>query len=292
MMVRGPKFYRLFFQERLRSGSRKLLKRLITSAMIFFWERKLRFNLKKQKTYLPNLPGVVLSLTTKPGREKDVLLTLESLLNQWLKPEKIVLWLSMEEFDPNNLPTSFHQLQKRGIEIHFIKYNVKSYNKLLPALKAFPDHIIITADDDILYPDWWVQKMYAKWQENPAVITAYRCFTIDEDIASRNWKLAQSDAPSRLNFPTGVSGILYFPGCFSGDVTRKDLFQELCPTEDDLWFRIQSFRKGVPVRQVFDFSLHFPMLKTGRINALMHTNKYTKDQQFQALKNHYRLSFK
>ena len=56
-------------------------------------------------------------------------------------------------------------------------------------------------------------------------------------------------------FPTGLGGILYRPGIFAADVSRRDLFEAYCPTADDVWLfwmaalRGARFRKVGPVRR-------------------------------------------
>lgn len=42
---------------------------------------------------------IVVSLTSFPARIKKVHIVIESLLNQTIKPDKIILWLSKEQFE-------------------------------------------------------------------------------------------------------------------------------------------------------------------------------------------------
>jgi hypothetical protein len=42
--------------------------------------------------------------------------------------------------------------------------------------------------------------------------------------------------PGTALFPTGVAGVLYFPGSLSSEVLNEQAFLELCPYADDVWF--------------------------------------------------------
>ncbi|MDR0763178.1 MAG: hypothetical protein LBF01_01600, partial [Bacteroidales bacterium] len=94
---------------------------------------------------------LIVSLTTHGKRIYEVYLAIESILRQTLKPNKIILWLSKNKFNENNIPLILKKQQQRGLEIAFCE-DVKSYTKLIPTLQMYPQAVIITVDDDILYP--------------------------------------------------------------------------------------------------------------------------------------------
>ena len=98
-----------------------------------------------------DFPEIIISLTTYSLRIHNVYIALESLLNQTIKPNRIILWLAEEEFNEANLPISVLRLKERGVEIRFCE-DYKSYKKLIPTLREFPEAIIITVDDDVIYP--------------------------------------------------------------------------------------------------------------------------------------------
>ena len=99
-------------------------------------------------------PKLIVTLTSFPQRMYDIHFTLYSLLNQSLKPDAVLLWLSEEEF-PNrekDVPNAVLKLQENGLTIKWVKENLRSYKKLIPALKEYKNDILVTADDDIYYP--------------------------------------------------------------------------------------------------------------------------------------------
>ena len=117
---------------------------------------------------LGNYPGVtdeikretpiIVSLTSYRERFKDLPLTLYSLLNQSLKPDRIILWLDNEYEDLTNLPYEITQFIKNGLEIRFVK-DIGPYTKVIYAFKEYRNAVIVSADDDIYYTKNWLKKL-------------------------------------------------------------------------------------------------------------------------------------
>ena len=93
---------------------------------------------------------IIVSLTTHSYRINDVYLAIESIMQGTMLPNRIILWLS-EEYKKDPLPVTLQNQMERGLEVRYCK-DVRSYTKLVPALKEFPNSAIVTIDDDILYP--------------------------------------------------------------------------------------------------------------------------------------------
>ena len=107
-------------------------------------------NLNSQASLLSDNNNITVSLTTFGKRIDDVYLAIESIAKQTLKPNRVILWLSKDEFFNKKLPITLTNLQKRGLEIKYCK-DLKSYNKIIPTIKECPNDLIITIDDDIIY---------------------------------------------------------------------------------------------------------------------------------------------
>lgn len=129
---------------------------IIANNIIYFNEvqhlTNLMLNTNKigiDKLFSINNSKVIVSLTTYNKRIYDVYLAIESIMQQTVKPSKIILWLDENEFRPDNIPNSLILQQKRGLEIRFCA-NIKSYKKLIPTLKNYSNDIIITIDDDVI----------------------------------------------------------------------------------------------------------------------------------------------
>jgi hypothetical protein len=227
---------------------------------------------------------IVVNLTSYPKRIDKVYLTIETLLQQTLKPQRVVLWLSEQEIKPHQLPKTLLRQQKRGLEIRFVKENYKSYNKLIFALKEFPQSLLITADDDMYYPKWWVQKLYEAHLKTPDCIVCYRAHPILLKNTSQLLPYAQwvdtfypSTSPTLDVFPTGVSGVLYFPGALDDEVFNTKAFQKLCPHGDDIWFKAMSLLKGVKCRKVFEKNILFRTIPNTQEDCLHVRNLYQNE---------------
>ena len=199
------------------------------------------------------VPELIVSLTSYPKRMYDIHLCLYSLLTQDLKPDKVILWLAEEQF-PHRLkdvPKKVRDLKKFGLEIKWCS-DLKSYKKLIPALQQYPDACIVTADDDIYYPENWLRGLWETQQHTGAGVVAHRCheavFEGGSFLPYAKWpKCIEREAPSYTNFMTGAGGILYAPGCFHPDIMNVAKFQELCPHGDDIWFWTMALLNGTKI---------------------------------------------
>ena len=185
---------------------------------------------------------IIVSLTSFPERMYDLKYCLYSLLNQTLKPDEIVLWLTNEEF-PNkekDIPKDILKLKSNGLSIKWAE-NMRSYTKLIPSLKEYPNDIIITVDDDIFYNEDLIENLYHDHLNYPNDIICARSRKIEiengefADYSKWNITNEQQDS-SYLNFLTGVGGVLYPISSFNDLVLNYDLAKELCPSADDIWF--------------------------------------------------------
>ncbi len=198
---------------------------------------------------------ITVSLTSFGGRIDYVHLVIESLGMQTVKADRIVLWLSEDEFSPETIPVMLNRMKARGLEIGYCK-DLKSYNKIIPSLKKYPDDLIITVDDDIIYPEYMIEKLYKAYKKEPGVIHCHRGhrMSISENGKLKpyrewEWECNYPDE-SFMIFPTGVGGVLYYPGCFAEEVINEDMFMDLCPTADDVWLKAMSLKKGIKCRVI------------------------------------------
>jgi len=185
-------------------------------------------------------PRYIVSLTSFGKRLTDTAPhAIITLLNQNVKPDKIILWVANE--DKENVLRIMEDLTQKGLEIRFCK-DIKSYKKIIFALEEFPDDYIITADDDAYYPQNWLEQLLAEHKKNLRKIICHRAhgIRVDENgnpLQYLQWRhCIKPDGFSSADvFPTGVGGMLYPPKCFYKDVTNEDLFMKLAPKADDIW---------------------------------------------------------
>lgn len=242
---------------------------------------------------------VVISLTTYGKRIYTVALAIESLMEQTLKANKIVLWLDYS-FKNKMLPMSLRMLQDRGLTVKYCE-DIKSYKKLIPALKAYPDSIIITTDDDLLYEYDFIEKLVAGYKANPKII---HCNRIHKMTLSANKELlpydewqfecTEIDKPDILNFATGCGGILYPPNVFSENVFDENTFMSICPSADDVWFKAMTMLTGTLVSKVYTHNKSgqdYIIIPEGQDMALSLENNGNKknDTQIRAVFDKYNL---
>lgn len=193
---------------------------------------------------------VIISLTSYEDRFNDLPVTLYSLLNQDLKPDRIILWLDENRNDLTTLPYDITQFIKNGLEIRFVK-DIKSYTKAIYAFKEFPSSIIVTADDDIYYQSDWLKKLYLSYVSNPEDIHAHRVHRVNLEKPYEKWEQHVKEESARYdNFLTGAGGVLYPPNCFTKEVLREDIFLKNAPTADDIWFWVMALVHGRKIRVV------------------------------------------
>ena len=143
---------------------------------------------------------VIVSLTSYEERFKDLVISIYSLLNQTIKPDRIILWLSDEYDGVNDLPYEITRFIKNGLEIRFVK-DIKSYTKAIYAFKEYPEAIIVTADDDIYYPEDWLEKLYHSYITHPQDIQVHRAHRVK--IIDNNFEPLFQSAMQAKGFAKG-----------------------------------------------------------------------------------------
>lgn len=111
----------------------------------------------------------IISMTSWRKRIGIVCNTINSLFNQSFPPDRIVLNLSKDEFPSGyaELPENLISLINRGLEIEWVQANSKSFKKLIPTLDRYRDAIVMTADDDLIYPYNFVQNIANNYNDRP-----------------------------------------------------------------------------------------------------------------------------
>lgn len=240
----------------------------------FYYKSNLRFMLnpivRYNSRFIGNFIGIneskreipiIVSLTSFGERFDDLELSLYSLLNQSIKPDKLILWLS-NKYTLSDLPYTITRYIKNGLEVRFVD-DIGSYTKFFYALKEFKSSIVATADDDIYYPKNWLEKLYHSYILNPNDIhvhIAHRVklnqnpnrkipLTIFEpyELWDKNIK---EESAKYDNLLTGAGGVLYPPNCFYSEVFRKDIFLPKAPNADNIWLWFMALLSDRKIRVV------------------------------------------
>lgn len=203
----------------------------------------------------PIAGNTVISLTSFPARLGKLHSCIRSLLSQRVQSAKIVLYLTREECTNIQLPRQLEALQDIGLEIRFADINLRSLNKIFHALHDFPQHAIVTCDDDKIYPAGWLEGLLQTQSKYPRHIICNRSRLIqfDDDGGLKPymlWPPGTAQGPSKSLLPLGVGGVLYPADSLDKRVLDAGLYTKLCPTSDDLWLKVMAMLKGTKTVQV------------------------------------------
>ena len=222
-------------------------------------------------------PRIILSLTTFPDRINIVHKTISTLLTQTTKPDAVILWLADSQFPDKKLPESLLRLQIYGLTIKWCS-DIRSYKKLIPALKEYPDDIIITVDDDYYYPENLIETLMEEHKRYPDCIIGGRAMVLKGKFGKiklkrRSYVYDSSYLPSYRNPFIGFGGVLYPPHSLHEDVFDSDKFMTLVPTNDDAWFWINAVRKGTKFVPAKDgYKLNYYLVEGSQKTGLFQIN--------------------
>ncbi|MBP3489780.1 MAG: glycosyltransferase [Roseburia sp.] len=242
---------------------------------------------------------VIASLTSYPARLPYAVRVIETVLAQAEVPDLIILWLTEEEIPgkEKELPKELLDLREHGLIIGWCR-NLKPHNKYLFTLKEYPEDIIITVDDDIVYEPWVFQQLYRSYLLYPSAVSAMRVHVVgfDENGGVAKYTDWEQEIEHALLEPrydliaTGVGGVLYPPHSLHEEAVNEDCAVKYCPTTDDLWLKIMSVKNGTKTVLAYpNVELH--VLKESQTTALYRANRAggENDAQFQAVLGQYNM---
>lgn len=242
------------------------------------------------------IDDIVVSLTSYGERVKELSYTLYSLVAQSIRPYKIIVYLTEQDF--NRLSKKELLFTEYGVEYH-ITEDLKSYKKLIPAISEFPNCSIITADDDLFYPRKWLENLYKDHLLYPNCVICHQFIeiTYDKIINSFDkWIInPNKENISKTYCILGGSGTLYPKEGLYKDYNNYELIKELAPTADDIYFYFMAILKGTSIKQVRN---HWKQLryvnvyreygiKPGETLTQLNVGNNRNDIQFQNILKHY-----
>lgn len=204
---------------------------------------------------------IIVSLTSYPARIVTVPIVIESLLNQTMQADKICLFLSAEEFPrlEEDLPDRLRRMKQDGkIEIFFEPDNLRSHKKYYYVFQEYPDDLVITVDDDLIYSADTIEWLCLSYYQYPKAVHACRTHYM---VTERNGAISKYETwlncsnecinkPSMQLFATGVGGCLYQPTLFanySHILFNTHLIKKLCFGQDDVWLKMIELLSKIPV---------------------------------------------
>jgi hypothetical protein len=191
---------------------------------------------------------ILVSLTSFPNRINSVWLVIESIFRQTLKPDKLILWLSNEQFKNGelDLPLNLLKQKSRGLDIFFVDGDLLSHKKYYYSFSNFKDYNIITVDDDIIYADTLIENLYDFSICFPDSI----CSQYVKKILISDSKILPYKTWPNVNGLMDFGGIDLFFGTGGGTIftpkvrndlfLNKEVFMKLTPYADDVWLNFIS----------------------------------------------------
>lgn len=240
----------------------------------------------------------IVSLTSFPARINEIWITIETLLRQSFKPDKIILWLAKSQFPDEKVPESLEKLKNRGLTINFCDEDFRSHKKYLFSMKIFPQSNIITFDDDVYYPSntlFDIVKLHLKY---PNTICANRAHKITFNKLGgikkySKWKHNYKglEIPSHLLTQVGVGGVLYPSSSLHEEVFNSIVFKDICFHADDLWLKVMALKKGTKIVTNKRYNKDFITITTSQREKLVNNNVFGggNDEQMKKILQHYEL---
>lgn len=260
-------------REKLRGRAARGVKRLVRPALL----RSLAATNLEASTPVVMAGGPVVSLTTHGQRLGNVHFTLESIARGDLRPSRLVLWLD-RELARAGLPAPLQRLVARGLEVRTTR-DLGPHTKYFPQVLSEPEPSVAlaTADDDILYPRYWLAALQEHALRHPGSIVCFRAhevvLTEGRQLAPYGeWRGCRTTQPHHRHFLTGVSGVLHPPSMQHALRQAGNGFLQRCPRADDIWLNCVALRSGHPVAQVRSLGRRFFELPGTREHGLARSN--------------------
>lgn len=237
---------------------------------------------------------LIVSLTSFPARINNVWLTIESLFQQTVKADEIILWLARDQFDgKESLPKNLLAAEKRGLTIRFCD-DLRSHKKYYYVMQEYPDDLIVLTDDDTFYPRDMLEKLCQLHEKYPEDIISSTSAILPEGLKTYPSQWHAPDMNSRIVHskiaqPFSGQGTLYPPKSLDPQVFEKGLFMSLCPYADDLWLLFMASIANTAVTAVYPYrDIPVTIYGTGETSLWQINGKENKnDEQWQAILNWY-----
>lgn len=214
-----------------------------------------RYLLTTHRPHGSYIKDVIISFTSFPARIGNVWMVVESLKNMDVLPEKIILWLSKDQFPDNkDIPDSLWSRIDSLFEIRIVEGDIRSHKKYYYAMSEFPEKTIVTCDDDIFYHPGMLKALLCQSKKSPgcviANVTRKVKYEDNGDICrydnlTHNIEYCCAEDLVQI----GVGGVLYPPHSLYKNVLDIDGAMKCTPMADDIWLNCMARLNDTPVVQ-------------------------------------------
>ncbi|WP_221339827.1 glycosyltransferase family A protein [Bifidobacterium colobi] len=204
---------------------------------------------------------IIVSLTSYPPRMATIHESIRSILAQKTLPDKIILWLYEGDF-PNrekDLPGTLTHLLAHDVQIRWVKEDLKPHKKYYWALQEFTHDLVITFDDDMIYPNTYISELMETHCAHPSAVVSIRThlitFNADGSLKPYNDWIFEAPAhcssllnrPSMRLFGTNGAGTLFPPRIMPAATFDMEAIRRTALRADDIWIKVMQVVGRVPV---------------------------------------------
>lgn len=219
-------------------------------------------------------------------------MTIECLLRQTYMPEKIILWLSKDQFpNKNGLPETLLKQENNIFEIRFVDGDIRSHKKYVYAFKEFPTKLVVTVDDDLIYAPNLIENLVKAHESYPNDVLCCYAKKLDWDEAGcikpyNSWPVTSDTDCSQIFFGSG-GGTLFQPLNMYKDVLNIELSNELSPLADDVWLNAMCRLSKLKIRLITRSLYLFMDKNEGESLSKQNVGKQMNDIQLQNIVDYY-----
>lgn len=203
------------------------------------------------------LQKTIISITTLPSRLNHIKPCIDS-----LKRQNIPIYLWIPKY-VKRLKEGFDYKLPKYLDGVYIKIvdDLGSLTKLVPALGVAEN--IITADDDVIYPDWWASRLIDAYNMGDGAY-CYRGKILEKGLSYNDTECLKNNS-GKINFITGTWGAIYNRNFFKGEKFNYS-------TTDDVVISYILKKNDIPIH-IIPSNYEIKPYSAYSINALWDKNK-------------------
>ena len=109
------------------------------------------------------MPDITCCFTTYPPRAKNIPAVLDNMRKQTCAPSRYIMTLARQDEQLRDIVAGM-----RDVEVHIVEQDTGVWKKWLPVSELLaPNELILTIDDDLLFPTYAVEELVNTFAENP-----------------------------------------------------------------------------------------------------------------------------
>ena len=236
--------------------------------------------------------GLIVSLTSFPARINEVWMVVECMKRQTILPERIILWLSKEQFPAKeSIPVSLRKEEDDLFQIRMVEEDIRSHKKYYYILQEYPDYSFITCDDDIFYDPHTIERLLSTSENySGCIIANYTSQIVFDDEGNvkpyKDWKKTKIPYSSFNLLQIGVGGVFYPAHSLHHLTINKELFWQLAPLADDLWLNTMARLNKTPIVQTDFFKQVLPIETNAPSLTSVNNGENMNDKQIKQIRQY------